>query len=838
MLFTPGKNISCKTGLKFRFVFIPVTLCLVSCNPTKKLKQGEYILDKVEVEGHKTTGLPKENFEAFIRQKPNRKFLRKVDFFVWWYNLFSDEKIKRKREERNLRYDKKNADKVKRFEKKNEKRGKKGKKPKTPHLKDKESSLLIESIRDIGEPAVIFDSTLAEQTRFQLNKYLFSKGFFDNRVRDTILLKQHRKRAQVKYILEPKKPYLIKDINYQMDDKELGKMILNDTLHSLIKKGANYDLEKFQLERQRITDMALNNGYYFFENAYLNFDVDSFCSSHTVNVSVHLKKFSRAFSSNNDSLVYTNHARLKVENVYVITEVVIGNIRDAAFKDTIRDAKTGLQFLLNKPLSFRKTLLMNNIDIYKGQLFKRDTAQQTYKQLLGLGVFRNVTIQFLVNRDNPNGLDCYIICVPLLKQSITAETEGTNTSGNLGVDGSLLYQNRNFFKGGELVELKMQGALSAQTQFNTEEENAGTLSKFSNTFNTLQLGPEFTFAVPRAFFPFSLLPFKKDMSPRTYVKSSFNYQARPQFNRIITSIDYGFNFKTHNNTLRHDIVPFEAYFVKAKLTNSFKDLLAGYNDAFLANSFQDHITTLSKYSLTYLSKENSNTSRKVVNYVRWSIQSSGNILRKIYDATGHQKDSLNRYLIYGIPFAQFIRTDVDYRIYIPIRKKSRVVYRLAGGIGKPLTNLNVLPYEQSFFSGGPNSNRAWRARTLGPGGYNPGSNTARYDKIGDILLEGNVEYRFHIIKSFNGALFADAGNIWRLKPDVSKPNAEFLFDRFIDQFALGGGFGIRWDLDFFVLRLDLASPLHDPKYESGNRWTFTKQPWNQVVANFGIGYPF
>ena len=185
-----------------------------------------------------------------------------------------------------------------------------------------------------------------------------------------------------------------------------------------------------------------------------------------------------------------------------------------------------------------------------------------------------------------------------------------------------------------------------------------------------------------------------------------------------------------------------------------------------------------------------------------------------------------------------MRTDIDYRIYIPVRKRSRIVYRLAGGIGKPLINLNVLPYEQSFFSGGPNSVRAWRARTLGPGAYDPRGSMARFDKIGDILLEGNFEYRFHIIKAFNGALFVDAGNVWRLRRDDAKPGGEFIVDRFVDQIALGGGFGLRWDLSFFVLRLDLAMPLKDPKYAIGNRWTFDKRPWESTVLNFGIGYPF
>ena len=826
------------TVLIFTFVQI-----FTSCNPTKKLLPNEYLLEKVEVINTKKTNQPKENFEAFFRQKPNRKLFRSVHFFVWWYNLFDDEKIKEKKIDRNLKYDKINSDRVLRYEKKNEERIKKGKKPKTPKLKDKSNSLLIESIRDVGEPAVIVDSALTEQTRLQLNKFLFSKGYFNKRVTDTIVYTKKSKRATVKYILYPKEAYTINKISYLMEDEKLGALILKDSINTQLKVNMQYDTDKLQIERQRITDFALNNGYFYFENAYVNFDVDSNYNNHSVSVVINLKKFAKSYSSTNDSLVYVNHPKMKVENVYIITDAVYSNVKEVKFKDTLKTKKSGTVFLLNTPLAYRQPIIINNTDIYRGQWFRKDTSEQTYKQLLGLGIFKNVTIKFLKNEDFSNRLDCYIMCNPLLKQSLTAETEGTNTSGNLGIDGSIVYQNKNFFRGGELIELKLQAAISAQKQLSndTNQNYVGDVTdikQLQRTFNTLQFGPEFTFSVPRAFFPFSLLPFKKDMLPRTYIKTSLNYQARPEFNRVITNIDYGFSFKSNNGRLKHDFIPFETYLVRANLLDTYKNYLENLNDAFLLNSFQDHITTLSKFSLTYTSKENSNTSRKTVHYMRWTIASSGSLLRQYFKVIGKKADSLGRYLLFDIPFAQFIKTDIDYRIYIPIRTKSRIVYRLAGGIGKTLKNLSGLPYEQSYFSGGPNSVRAWRARTLGPGGYDPTNSSTRFDKIGDILLEGNFEYRFHILKSFNGAFFVDAGNIWRLKKDETKPNGEFILSKFADQIAIGSGLGVRWDLNFFVLRLDLAAPIKDPKYAIGDRWTFDKKPWNQLVANFGIGYPF
>lgn len=830
---------------KHIFFYLAIVIITGACNPTKKLKQGEYLVNKVEIENVKLTKLKNEDVEAFVRQKPNRKFVGVLHFFVWWYNLFDDEKIQRKKDERNIKYDQINIERSRKTDEQNIKRLAKGKKAKNPKLKDKDSPTTLENIRGIGEPAVVLDSALTEQTRLQIQMYLFSKGFFNNKVTDTILFEKETKKVIVKYVIHPKKPYKINAITYTMHDEKLGELILKDTINTLIKRGDNYDSEVLSNERQRITNFCLNNGYYYFDNAYVSFDVDSNLAKQSVNINVQLKKFSKPYSNSNDSLVLVNHTQYKIDNIYIITEQIIGKVRDANFKDTITVKNKSLVYLSNTKLPYRKVLIANYVDLYKGQLFRKDTAEITYRQLIGLAIFKNVSIQFFKSDRYSNKLDCYIICNPLIKQSITAQTEGTNTSGNLGINGAVLFQNRNTFKGGELLELKLQGAISAQSQLSNNSapvvnsiNDVSDLRKLQGAFNTVQFGPEFDFSVPRAFFPFSLLPFRKEMSPRTFLKTSLNYQARSEFARVINTVDYGFNFKSNKNQLRHNFIPLEILLVRASLSDSFKVSLNRLNDAFLVNSFQDHITTATKYIVDFTTKGDQNKSQKPSIYFKVGLTSAGNILRALFDYNGRQKDTLNRYLILGIPFAQFLKFDADYRLYVPIRKRSRIVYRIAGGIGKPLKNLNVLPYEESFFAGGPNSIRAWRARTLGPGGYDPSSSSAKFDKIGDILLEGNMEYRFHIINSFNGALFADAGNIWRLTKATDKPNGEFKVEEFWKQIAIGAGIGLRWDLNFFVLRLDIAKPLKDPKFEEGARWVFNKRPYNNLVANFGIGYPF
>lgn len=818
-------------GITLRsLLLLTIGSLLLSCDPTRRLKEHQYLVDKVDVVNYRNTGLLKEDFEAFYRQKPNRKLFRQFHFFVAWYNLFDNEAISRRRVARNMKYDRINASRMRKTDEKNAKRRAKNKAPKQVKLKDKETPLLIESIRDIGEPAVVFDSVLSSRTCAQLSKFLFSKGYFNNQVSDSIVFFRGTKRAHVLYRIRSGPEYTVSAIREEVADAQLKKLVDINADKSLIKVGMRYDDDVLKAEQQRITDLAVNNGYFLFENAYVSYDADTAFSGNSVSLKMRIQQFT---PGSGDALKKTDHPRFKLQNVYIITEPIIGNVKNQFFKDTIITSRKKLKYLLNAPLAYKRRIISSNVDLYPGQYYRRDTATQTYKQLAALGLFR-VTIQFLPSDDNKNELDCYIVCNPLKRQSLTAETEGTNTSGNLGVDGNILYQNRNIFRGGELLELKLQAAIIAQKQFNANGDN----NVLQSTFNTIQFGPELKFSVPRAFFPFSLLPFRKDKEPRTFVKSSVNYQTRPQFSRNIINAEYGFTFKSHNKQLKHEIVPFEVYMVRAKLDAGFRNELISYNDAFLLNSFQDHVTTVTKYGLSFTSKESTVNGKRTAYYARLNVQSSGNLLRLLYKAANRPSDSLGRYMINDIPFAQFVKSDIDLRIYVPVRERSRLVYRVAAGMGKPLNNLNVLPYEQSFFSGGPNSVRAWRARTLGPGGYDPTGSATRFDKIGDILLEGNIEYRFHIIRSFYGALFADAGNIWRLQPDESKPNGEFKLYTFADQIAIGGGFGLRWDLTFFVLRLDLAMPLKDPKFAPGARWVLDKKPYEFTVANFGIGYPF
>jgi outer membrane protein assembly factor BamA len=818
-------------------------LFITSCNVNKHLKEHEYLVEKNTVKEN-GTNLDNSELEAFIRQKPNRKILKLVRFNLWLYNQIDQEKMLKHKEKRNLRYDRINEKRVEKQTAKNEKRVAKGKSAKAPKLKNKEKSTFRESLLEAGEPPVILDSVLSRITVNQMQKFIASRGYFNSVVRDSIVIDKKNKRAKTFYFITKSKPYYIRNINYKIEDPLIEYFIYNDTITSLVKHNSIYNEDVLQQERDRISENQLNNGYFYFAPEYVYFLVDTNLTGENVNLTIGVKKFSEPYSESNDSLVYKAHPRFYIENVYVISENIKdfrGKANDAYMKDTIN--YNNLELLYNHPLALHKKDLTRNISIAPGQLYQQNIAEATFKDLSSLKVFKSVYLQYIKNPHFTDKLDCYIVCQPLIKQSLTIEQEGTNTSGNLGIAGSIVFQNKNTFKGAELLELKLRGSITSQKPVKSTESTTN-LNSVQSTFNTIQFGPELNLYFPKALFPFTLFYFKKDVNekryfsqPKTILNLSLNYQSNQQYFRNISNISYGFKFSNYKGLFTYDVIPLNVYVVKAKLFGNFKTDLISLNDYFLLNSFQDHLTTLSKVSATYNNQAFSKN--RTVMYLKMNLSSSGNILRGLFNATNQAKDTLGRYEILNIPFSQFVKLDVDYRFYIKVRKQNKIVFRFAGGIGKALSNLSVLPYEQSFFSGGPNGIRAWRARTLGPGGYSASESNARYDKIGDVQLESNVEYRFHIIKSFYGAWFADAGNIWLIKGDPSKPNSKFETDRFYKEIALGSGFGLRYDFSFFVLRLDAAVKIHDPQYAEGNRWTFDKQPIRKMsILNFGIGYPF
>lgn len=830
--------------------FLAFCFILFSCNTTRKLKEGELLLDENYILNNKT-GVTNDEIMPYIRQQPNRYLvtfnllnIRLFPYHLWLYNSINQDKMERKKEEHDKKYDAINARRTAKNQIENQKRAAKGKKPKPLKLKDKTELTWRENWVQSGEPPSILDSAGIKTNCTQIKRFLQSKGYFSARVEDSVRVLKKGKKAQVFYKINAGMPTQVRNIEYNAEDEQLRYYIYQDTVNCLIKRGMRYDADILTKERDRIAKQQRDNGYYKFGPEFIFLLIDTNMEGNLLDVEINIKKYAYRPENNNDTLLVTDHQRYTIDHIYVITDYDIFN-RNKIYTDTIKyhDAT----FLYNKHLSFRKKDIASKILFYQGELFNYDMVEETYTRLSALKSFKSISITFKESDKKANYLDCYILMTPMFKQNFSIETEGTNTSGNLGMAANIVYQNRNTFRGSELLEVKLKGGLIAQKNFDTQQQAYITPLgiPFLQSFNTVQFGPEVNLNFPKPLFPFTFIPFAHNAQPKTIIGSSYNFQENSRYVRTLSNINYGLQFN-EKAYIKHYIVPVEVNLIKADLSTTFSAQLQGASNSFLKNSFVSHVTTVSRYTYIFNNQKGQEKNEyKTFVYFKLNMESGGNILRGVYNLTGERKDSLGAYHFLNVPLAQFVRSDVDFRAYRSIKKLGRFVFRAYGGMGYAFSY--VLPYEKSFFAGGPNSVRAWTARTVGEGSFsqerfnqaNPTKQSpVNFDKLGDIQLETNFEFRFNIYKFLNGAWFVDAGNVWFRQANINKPGADFQIDRFYKEFATGTGLGLRADFSFFILRIDGAFKAYNPANLEGQRWMFGRGFISSFVANFGIGYPF
>ncbi|MEW6468727.1 MAG: BamA/TamA family outer membrane protein [Bacteroidota bacterium] len=834
------------------YSILSLLLLFCSCSTTRRLKEGEYLLarnvivDKSASLFELNPDIEESEFESYIRQKPNRKVLI-MRLHLRIYNMVNEEKMNRQKERREKKVERVNKKRAEKEKKRNEWRAKKNKAP--VKIRRKKNRLTFrEWLRSIGEAPVVFDSAQMEKSARQIKLFMNNKGYFNSTVRDSVAYKD--KKATVYYIITPNQPYLIRQVSYEIKDDQLAYFIFSDSTASLVRSGNNYDVDVLQDERERITRNMKNNGYYFFSKEFIYYKIDSSLNSHQVDVVLGIKNPLIRLNEQSDSLLETSHKRFYLGNIYVITDYNPKSQpktpRDTLLSDSIYILSSG-------ELKYKPKVLTSALYIHPGELYQSKNSDATYNRLSDLKAFRLVNIVY-----EPRGdyLDCYIQLSPVMKQSFTIEAEGTNTGENRGVAGNFIYQNRNVFKGAEILDAKLKVGLEIQKLSN--ETGDGTIISGSEIpFNTLEIGPEVSLTIPRALLPgWRILQFSQNANPKTIFATSYNYQVRPDFERAALIGSWGYMWR-ESPTARIAIYPLELNYVFITPSQKFSEYLNTIDDPLYVYRFTDHITTDMRFS--YIFSNQGQTRKRSFKYFRWNGELSGLVLRSYFnirrDLFGQDSYSVDGGYTLGakhIRFSHYARTDIDWRYYFRINKHTQFVFRSAIGVGKPFINFRELPLEKSFFGGGPNGIRAWKARTLGPGSFRSLDET-NFDKLGDAQIEFNAEYRFNVFKMLNAALFVDAGNIWLRKFDPNRPGGEFRLTTFYKEFAVGSGIGIRLDFDFFIIRFDLGIKMVDPSFGLQGRFVaghlFDKEWKSSYEAyygerysflnfNFGIGYPF
>ncbi|HLG03994.1 MAG TPA: BamA/TamA family outer membrane protein, partial [Bacteroidia bacterium] len=387
-----------------------------------------------------------------------------------------------------------------------------------------------------------------------------------------------------------------------------------------------------------------------------------------------------------------------------------------------------------------------------------------------------------------------------------------------------------------LLDFRIKGGVEAQQTIGGEGQEAGQLG-----FNTIEAGSQVSLNFPRELFPFNLLVTKnvreeqrKTKDRRTVFSASVNYQHRVDYDRSLGNIGYGYTFRYKRYT-RFGYYPFELNVVKVN-PGSGLDTLLQNGDPFLIYRFTDHLIHDSRVTYNWNNQLSTNTRQRNSFNLSADFETAGMLLRAWSVAANRPQNDLGSYEIAGIPFAQYFRVFTDLRWLIRLGSHQDLAQRVAVGVGFPFGNFKTLPLEKSFYGGGANGIRAWEARSLGPGSYLVPSDQ-KYSQFGDIRVEYNIELRFDLTRTIELAVFADGGNIWQLYDDPAREGESFRFDKFYNEFAFGPGVGIRYNLGFFVIRLDLAFKFRDPAMPYGERWWVGQRKLGSNL-NFGIGYPF
>ncbi|WP_375417269.1 BamA/TamA family outer membrane protein [uncultured Hymenobacter sp.] len=690
----------------------------------------------------------------------------------------------------------------------------------------------------LGEPPVLLSQVQIQPTKDLMVNRLQNRGYF--RAAVTHEVKTQDKTAQVNYTANTAQVYKIKEVNFPAGDSAVLAAIRGTQGGSLLKVGDPYDLNVLTQERVRIDAVLKNQGFHYFTPDLLLFEVDSTLRDQ-VTMDVRVKGASPA----------------RALRPYFLDEVTLNTnyvLTDTTTRPPIRFR--GYRYLPDETM-FRARAITGAVFLFPDSLFRQRRRDQTLSRLMSLGTFRFVDIRFNPAAAGDSAgrarLDAVVRMTQLKKKSLRAELQYvTKTSEFTGPGLVISFRNRSALRGAEQLLINGTAAYEIQTRppsGNESRNNSGAIST--------QLGINAQLIVPRLITPkLPLLDVRlpsSDFQPRTTFGAGIRYVTRTgYFSTSNINLNYGYSWKTRI-TNEQELRPIDITYGTFASTPAFDTVLA--KRPFLANSFQQQFILGTSYRYTYNQQVLEQRRQQI--FFQGQLEGSGNLAAALSNLSGAQKITneagFGSYTLFGQQFSQYTKLDLELREYYRLSANpavgNRLVARLQAGIGLPYGNSRVLPYLRQYGIGGPNSIRAFAARQLGPGTYRPEGSTIvnnYYDQVGDLRLEGNVEYRQDLFPYVKGAVFVDAGNIWLVNPDPSRPttdengqpdgrNGQFKPSTFFKELAVGAGVGLRIDVQFFVIRFDYAFPLRAPY---GKPLDQNGKPDTAGRLNLAIGYPF
>lgn len=751
-----------------------------SCSANRFIPENQYLLDEVNILSD-TKEVNPSLFNSYVRQNPNAKWFNLVKVPMHIYCLSGQDS----------------------------------------------TSSFNRFLKKLGDEPVIYDPFVTEKSKIEIEKAVRNMGYMRAKVHLNTETKKNK--LKVNYLIEAGKPYTVKHIAYNIDDMIINDYITKDSANSYLHEGMPFDVSVLDNERNRITKLLQNNGYYKFNKDFLVYQADTVKNTFQVNLTMKLMPFQLRKED-----VPTRHKQYTIRNVNFLTEdnlFLQGNSLDEY--DSIHHE--GLRFFYKDNLYLRPNVLADFNYIQPQQLYREQDVQNTYTSMGRLRALKYTNINFSeVNQNDSTQLDANILMTKGKNQSLSFEIEGTNSAGDLGAAASMTFQHRNVFKGSETFTMKVRGAYEAITGLQEGYEND----------DYKEYGVEASLNFPEFKFPFLSSDFKRKIRATSEVGMNFNSQIRPEFTRTLASASWSYKWVDNKRSQhRFDLLNVNYIYVPWKSDN-FKAYLENLTDrnSILIKSYEDQLIVRMGYSYIYNSaNDQTRTSNNRNSYsIRMNLEEAGNLLyaaSKVIHSTPKEDKG---YVMANIPFAQYVKGDFDFAHNWNIDQRNSLVFHIGMGIAYPYGNSQVLPFEKRYFSGGPNSVRGWSVRSLGPGSYKGTDGNMNYiNHSGDIKLDMNIEFRTHLFWKFNGAAFIDAGNIWNIREYEGQEEGTFRFNRFYKQLAVAYGLGIRFDLDYLIIRFDGGMKAVNPMLTGKDKYPFIRPNFNRDFAfHFAVGYPF
>lgn len=638
-------------------------------------------------------------------------------------------------------------------------------------------------------------------------------GYFGSQASDSLRYRKQGRKAKVDYTLRIAPPWHYGEIAYPQVDSAMRPLIDSLQRTSLLRPGAQYNLDTLTAEQQRIVSTLRTNGYYYFRPDYLEYLADTTLRPRSVAL----------------RLALAPSLPPAVLRPYRVGDVTVRllNLRPGPF-DTLRIRNATV--IAQQPMKVRPRVLGRALTLRSGDLFTVEARDRTQTELNKLGIFRSVNLAVtpLDSLRGGDSLDVTITAQMDYPLEVALETDVTSKSNSfLGPGLALRLSHNNLFRGGEVLDVKLNGSYEWQTG---NRNSGGRTSRL----NSYELGLNTSLNLPRL-----LLPARWVRRIRHAGTTSFQLGAdlmnRPQFFHLVAfSGSAGYRFQSSDYS-HHDLTLFRLTYNRLLHTTASFDQTMAENPS-IAMSFRNQFVPSISYTYTFDRSYGPTGDRRL--YWQNSLTEAGNLLSAAFGAAGESRPRM----LFGNEFSQFVKEVSEVKFYRRLGQRNNwLATRLLVGVGYAYGNSEVMPYSEQFYIGGANSIRAFTVRSIGPGSYRPplDDNEGYLDQTGDFKLEANVELRFAIMGRLNGAVFLDAGNVWLLKPDPNRPGAALQGRTFFNDIALGTGFGLRYDISYLVIRADLGIGLHTPYPNPDKRGYYNISSFKDGLGfHLAIGYPF